>query len=522
MRIRIIAAILCLYPQVLLASELSQFLSFFQTLSGVDTGYTIQGARPDSNQATASYAPASVGKLFTAYVALEQLGENARIETPVRWSTLASDPTLITNVTIFGAGDPSWGAAEFQETATSRFEELGEYFRSIGVRKIVGPLNFVSLRTDLERRKRKQFPSTGWLDRDLGACYGLGAVPDAFNHRLNCMKISFPRTTKTKQMTAPSGDTFTLRVNAKLTGPDGPGREAYWSDDRSELRIEGVLEAGATQTMNVALPQELTIAWLESSLRSALAQKAIAYTSDTSTIPAEATWTAGFYTFYSPTISALLTELLKNSVNLIGESVLFQIGMRQSSEDPYAYAQRLIESTVQSVAGSGAGTVRLDDGCGLSRDNLISPLATWRFLEMIRGSRWFDSIRAMLPVAGMPGSTLSGRFTANTRLKGKLFAKTGSLNSVSNLAGYLQTSGGWESFAVFARSTEKQPPTAAVDRIVTQFGVDNPLRRAAARPRIAVDFRERADEWLSELQSSRSHVAPLDNAEYFDELRHGI
>ncbi len=527
MRIRIISAILCLCPLPALANDLSRFLKFFQTVSGVETGYYIQGAQPGTDKTSDLFAPASVSKIFTAYVALEQLGENMRIETPVRWSTLVSDPSVITNVTIYGTGDPSWGAAEFQETLTSRFEELGEYFRSIGVRRIVGPLNFVSSRTDLERRKRKQFPSTGWLDRDLGACFGLGAVPGAFNQRMNCMKITFPRSAKIKQLTTPAGEAFTLRVNAALSGPEGPGREAYWSDDRSELRIEGVLEAGSTQTMNVALPEEYTISWLARSLESALAIKAIAYTLDTTTIPSDATWTPGSYTLYSPPLSTLLTELLKNSVNLIGESVLIQIGLRQSTEDPYTYAQRLVESTVRSVAGTGAGTVRLDDGCGLSRDNLISPLATWRFLEMIRNSRFFDQIRQMLPIAGMPGSTLSSRFASNTRLRGKLFAKTGSLNYVSNLAGFIQTSGDWLSFAVFARSTEKASPTTVVDRVVTQFGVDNPLRRTPAprsgvRARAAADLRDRATEWMGELKQPQSLIAPQENGEYFDELRHGI
>jgi len=180
--------------------------------------------------------------------------------------------------------------------------------------------------------------------------------------------------------------------------------------------------------------------------------------------------------------------------------------MRQSSEDPYTYAQRLVESTVRSVAGADAGNVRLDDGCGLSRDNLISPLATWRFMEMIRNSRFFDQIRQMLPVAGMPGSTLSSRFTSNTRLRGKLFAKTGSLNHVSSLAGYIQTSGDWLPFAVFARSTEKASPTSVVDRVVTQFGVDNPLRRAPpprARTRCEEDLGDHAGEWWSELKQSQ-------------------
>jgi D-alanyl-D-alanine carboxypeptidase/D-alanyl-D-alanine-endopeptidase (penicillin-binding protein 4) len=79
---------------------------------------------------------------------------------------------------------------------------------------------------------------------------------------------------------------------------------------------------------------------------------------------------------------------------------------------------------------------------------------------------WGGAFRATLPVAGVDG-TLTNRFK-NSPLKGKLWAKTGTLNETVALSGYLTASSG--KTIVFSVMVNDHRPgsnaeTQAVERI---------------------------------------------------------
>jgi D-alanyl-D-alanine carboxypeptidase/D-alanyl-D-alanine-endopeptidase (penicillin-binding protein 4) len=90
-------------------------------------------------------------------------------------------------------------------------------------------------------------------------------------------------------------------------------------------------------------------------------------------------------------------------------------------------------------AGIDTSTVRIVDGSGLSRYNLVSPTATTRLLTYMWSrpeptrSVFLDS----LPVGGVDG-TLAGRYPSG-RARGLVRAKTGTVSNVSTLSGYLET-----------------------------------------------------------------------------------
>jgi D-alanyl-D-alanine carboxypeptidase/D-alanyl-D-alanine-endopeptidase (penicillin-binding protein 4) len=92
----------------------------------------------------------------------------------------------------------------------------------------------------------------------------------------------------------------------------------------------------------------------------------------------------------------------------------------------------------------GAGVAPEDfflyDGSGMSANDLIAPRAYTTLLSYAARQPWGAEFRATLPVAGVDGS-LSGRFKSSP-LTGKLFAKTGTLNEVNALSGYLTAKSG--------------------------------------------------------------------------------
>jgi serine-type D-Ala-D-Ala carboxypeptidase/endopeptidase (penicillin-binding protein 4) len=80
------------------------------------------------------------------------------------------------------------------------------------------------------------------------------------------------------------------------------------------------------------------------------------------------------------------------------------------------------------------------DGSGMSANDLIAPRAYTTLLTYAAQQPWGEAWKATFPTAGVDG-TLSNRFKTSP-LQGKLFAKTGTLNEVNALSGYLTAASG--------------------------------------------------------------------------------
>ena len=144
-------------------------------------------------------------------------------------------------------------------------------------------------------------------------------------------------------------------------------------------------------------------------------------------------------THESPPISEDLTVVNKASQNLHAELLLHDLGKAVLNDGSTAAGARVIRQFLIS-AGVISDDVIFYDGSGLSPDDLITPRAATTLLAYAAREPWGAAFRSTLPVAGVDG-TLSGRF-AQSRVKGKLFAKTGTLAETNSLSGYLEAGSG--------------------------------------------------------------------------------
>ena len=100
-------------------------------------------------------------------------------------------------------------------------------------------------------------------------------------------------------------------------------------------------------------------------------------------------------------------------------------------------------------AGIDSGKIKLNDGCGLSRDNLVTPRFQTSLLQFLSTRPYFNLFLNTLAVSGTDG-TLRNRLSA-TEVRGSIHAKTGTLNGVAALSGYLTTRSGRNLvFSIFA------------------------------------------------------------------------
>ena len=100
----------------------------------------------------------------------------------------------------------------------------------------------------------------------------------------------------------------------------------------------------------------------------------------------------------------------------------------------------------------GLRTFEYRNGSGLYDGGRLSPRETVHFLVHMNRSKYRESFRNALAVAGKPG-TLEKRLPGH---KLKVIGKTGTLNNVSALSGYARSrSGRLLAFAVFMNDTNR-------------------------------------------------------------------
>jgi D-alanyl-D-alanine carboxypeptidase/D-alanyl-D-alanine-endopeptidase (penicillin-binding protein 4) len=168
----------------------------------------------------------------------------------------------------------------------------------------------------------------------------------------------------------------------------------------------------------------------------------------------------------SPPMREVVALINKPSDNLITEITLKTLGKEVRGEGTTAAGVQVLREFLQS-AGLEMGAVHVVDGSGLSRINGVSPENFVRLLEHMHRSPHAEAFRESLPVYGVDG-TLRNRLRG-TPVQGNGYAKTGSLNRVSSLSGFLRTkSGRWLAFSIImnAYNAAGSDARALQDRLV--------------------------------------------------------
>jgi len=160
-----------------------------------------------------------------------------------------------------------------------------------------------------------------------------------------------------------------------------------------------------------------------------------------------------------------ITVINKISQNLHAELLLRLLGKVLAKEGSFAQGTRVVRQFLLD-AGVSDDDFFLYDGSGMSPDDRIAPRALTQLLTYAAKQPWGDDWRRTFPIAGIDG-TLAGRFK-NSPLKARLQAKTGTLNEVNALSGYLTAASGKTlafSILVNGHRPGSEAEAQAIDRI---------------------------------------------------------
>lgn len=176
----------------------------------------------------------------------------------------------------------------------------------------------------------------------------------------------------------------------------------------------------------------------------------------------------------SAPVAALVDQMLQTSDNVIADVLARQVALAEHQPASFTGAVTAIR-TVLGRLGAHVGD-GMKDGSGLSSADRVSPAALAAVLRLIAGygppaAARVRLVAAELPVAGWSG-TLAERYTDGTErfAAGRVRAKTGTLSTVSSLAGLVRDKSG--RLLVFAFDA---------DRAVGTYGAEAALDAITAR-----------------------------------------
>ncbi len=140
--------------------------------------------------------------------------------------------------------------------------------------------------------------------------------------------------------------------------------------------------------------------------------------------------------YESPNLSEIIKVINKRSHNLGAEILVKTLGKEVYGLGTTAKGLEVINNYMNKI-GIQTDKCSIADGSGLSRLNMISPIGLNILLNDMNKNKYKDTFRKSLSTPNEDG-TLKRRFI-NTLAEKNIFAKTGSMNNVNSLAGYVLT-----------------------------------------------------------------------------------
>lgn len=382
------------------------------------TGETLYSLNPDH-----LFNPASNQKLFTAATALRTIGPGALL------ATIVTADSASRTIGLKGMGDPLLSTAELESLATSTATSLppGRPWHVRGDASYFDDLSW----------------GEGWMWDDEPSTDEMFITPLMLNS--NSIQVNVRASSRAGQ---PTEVTFTppttlLEVeNAAVTIDAGDSVRnrlnisRRWRERSNTVTVTGEIPAGRTRSASISLREpDLFATRLFAEMLRARGVKVDTSWIDTVAVPGIE------IARYTHTLDSAVTYMNKVSDNLSAEALLKSSAAVRWGERGSAKRGIDILKDILAQADIDTNSVAPVDGSGLSRYNLTTASAVAKLLvAMHRDSVRFPSFFASLPIAGVDGTIK--RLMRGTPAEGNLRAKTGTLNGVAALSGYVRTADG--------------------------------------------------------------------------------
>ena len=356
---------------------------------------------------TAPLIPASTTKLLTTETAFSLLGTKFRWNTQLEYSgNIDAEGTLTGNLYVVGSGDPSLGGN--RGGAASYAQIVNQYLDAIrekGIKKVTGD---IVVQTAFFKENKIDPPqNVVWLEqKNYYLPVGTTNDIDPKNEKL---------------------------IVSQSNNPFNQQKKYFYISPYANKLVYADKFDGGWVTTKIAEPP----AYLGNKLREGLVRSKIVILGKVTPkiVDREPEPREILANYKSPTLAEIVSYTNQRSDNNYAEALLKCNGYQKLGDQTAESGRKVVTDHLRSINFDMTG-LNYMDGSGLSKAHTVTPISQVKFLASLIKSPYYIDYFESLPIAGQSG-TLKHMFLVNSN--GQIFAKTGTLNGVKCLAGYIKT-----------------------------------------------------------------------------------
>ncbi len=378
------------------------------------------------------FVPASNMKLFTTATALVKLGPEYRFKTPLLHSGRINKHVLDGDLIVVGSGDPSISGRLYQADPLVVFRQWADSLKKKGITvikgRIVGDNHFF---------KNPEL-GDGWNWDDES--YWYAAKISALSLNDNCVDVAvFPDSVAGAAVHVKIIPKYSdLKIINRAITVDSTAEDElniYRLPGENTIVLEGTMSV-QSDTLWEPITVENPAQFFVDLLKQTLQEQGITVQGEALVLPEQQAVSDSLhllFTHYSKPLWRLIQVVNKPSHNFYAEQLLKTLGATFEGEGTFEAGARVVHDFLNSIGVADAHFINVD-GSGLSRKNLVAPIATATLLRYMYFHPSFDYFLQSLPIAGIDG-TLKRRMVG-TIAQGNVHAKTGYVRHVRALSGY--------------------------------------------------------------------------------------
>ncbi len=429
------------------------------------------------------YAPASNTKLIVTAAAAVLLPADYRVTTSLYVNGRVAGGVLSGDLVLYGRGDPTWSARCYSvdtlapgacDSAFTAIDAIADSIRAHAIRRISGRLvgdgsyfeptliHYAWNAWDLNWWYAAPVSGLGFHDNSVDFHIAPGPAVDAppvitWSPDLSLFTFENRARTVPAESSSTIGDNFFRK----------PGTWDVWAEGTVALGRKPAVESFALPDPNLYAARALVASLLK---KGVAVEGGAAGTAD-SLAYRGARGGAPLADYQGRPLADILFPILNTSQNWFAEMLLKILGREFKGEGSWSAGLDVERRFLTDSVKIDSTAFALEDGSGLAAGNLVTPRAFAQLLAYMHRHPKGAPFLAALPHAGQPGSLL--RRFVGTPLEARVIAKTGSIDRVNSLSGYVERADGRTiSFSIQANShaVPYQQMLAQIDSVVVEIG----------------------------------------------------
>jgi serine-type D-Ala-D-Ala carboxypeptidase/endopeptidase (penicillin-binding protein 4) len=422
-----------------------------------------------------SLMPASNLKLFTTAAALYFLGPQFRYNTFLLSDGKIENGVLAGDLVVYGTGDPSFSSRFGRRDGI--WHAFADTLLALGVREVrgqvIGDGSYFG----------GSGSGTGWQEDYINASYAAPSSALSYAENIATLQIKPGAVGGRPEVKLVDGSDGVVVVNEATT----VARGRSWINATRTAYDGPILVRGQISRANTSILRTIPVSdpprYAAAAFRQILIDKGINVVGGVSSVTkAEESPVTGRVVFapaldaatpvrvlaihQSPPLIDILEIVNKKSHNLMAEQALRTVGRVAIGDGSVAGGFKAVQALLEKETGSVPQDLNMDDGSGLSVLDRTSARTIIHLLSFMAKSPMWEDYWSTLPEAGVAGGL---RRMGGTPAQANLKAKTGTIDNVSSLSGYVKSANG-ERLA-FSIISNNIPSTWRAKRVEDAIGI---------------------------------------------------